>query len=137
MSFYEAKPTLPGLVSVKPLKIVIMKKEMIECLIISALEGGSNYWYFLPDLSMVERREGFCLTEDIVHAVDQGLIIPVHDIETGEPLGFISKHGIKKAVKLMHDNHPRHYADVLYESYDAITADVFFQLVVMGDVVYG
>lgn len=112
-----------------------MKKQMIENLLINALEGGSNYWYFLPDISMVKRNgTEFTLTEDIILSVYRGAKIPVSDTETGNALGFLSTEGIIKAVKLMHDHHPRHYADVLKEEDDATTADVFFQLSVMGEI---
>ncbi len=116
-----------------------MKKDMIEALIIGALEGGSNYWYYLPDLSMIEPRDGqgYTLSEDIVHAAQQGKSIPIHDIATNERLGCISKDRIKKAVKLMHDNHPAHYAAAITENHDACTSDVFLQLIVLGTVVYG
>ncbi len=117
-----------------------MNKETIEDLIIGALEGGSNYWYYLPDISMVELRKGFALSENIIHSAYQGAKIPVSDVEAGhdgEYLGYITKEGINKAVELFHNEHPSHYADAISENHDAINSDVFFQLVVLGEVIYG
>jgi len=114
-----------------------MQKETINNLIIGALEGGSNYWYLLPDLSMVKYHHDLCLTEQVMIAINDGAIIPIEDVETYEHLGEISLPGIKKAVKLLHENYPHHYADAITGDYDAITSDIFFQLIVMGEVVYG
>ena len=116
-----------------------MQKETINDLIIGALEGGSNYWYDLPDLSMVEYFPVIRLPimDRIIAAINDGAIIPVQDVETHEHLGEISLTNIKRAVKLMHDNHPHHYADAITGDHDAITSDIFLQLIVMGELVYG
>jgi hypothetical protein len=37
----------------------------------------------------------------------------------------------------MADKYPRHIADILSENDDATTGDVFLQLCLFGDVVYG
>jgi len=37
----------------------------------------------------------------------------------------------------MKENYPEHYANAITENYDADTADVWFQLVVMDEVVFG
>jgi hypothetical protein len=108
-------------------------------LLCSALEGGSNYWYLLIDLSMLDKStEGQPLVDRIMDAVSKGAKIPVHDLENEEePLGYITKEGLEKASILMFEKHRRHFADVITENGDASTGDVFFQLAVMEDVVYG
>lgn len=63
--------------------------------------------------------------------------IPVHDAEDeDEILGYITKESIFKAGFLMAQNQPSHFADAMGD-HDAITSDVWFQYVVMEDVVYG
>jgi hypothetical protein len=37
----------------------------------------------------------------------------------------------------MRDQYPRHYADLVEENDDAITGDVFLQLAVFGELIYG
>ncbi len=42
-----------------------------------------------------------------------------------------------KGFGIMAAKEPKHFADVLAEDFDAITADVFLQCVALGEVVYG
>lgn len=44
---------------------------------------------------------------------------------------------IQKGLELMAEKHPRHFGDFIAENDDAITADVFCQLVAYGDVIFG
>ena len=37
---------------------VVVPDQIIKDMIITALEGGSNYWYFLPDLSTIAIIDG-------------------------------------------------------------------------------
>jgi hypothetical protein len=37
----------------------------------------------------------------------------------------------------MADQHPSHWADIMQDETDAETSDVFLQLCVLGDIVYG
>jgi len=126
-------------------------------LLISALEGGSNYWYFLGDLSMIPEKgyspkskemkeelekndQGMidCLVNRVWEAVQNGAEVPVFDAEDPEEkLGVISKKSMANAVKLMIKDYPNHLGDVLTEQDDAETGDVFLQLAVMGDIVFG
>lgn len=43
----------------------------------------------------------------------------------------------RTGLRLFADNHRRHFNDWVEENDDAITADVFMQLVILGEVVYG
>ena len=75
----------------------------------------------------------------------QGSSIKVYDRESVDPdlltdgdlLGVLSMESIKKALRLMNEDYPRHYKDMVEEQGDAITGDIFFQLCVMGEVVFG
>lgn len=42
-----------------------------------------------------------------------------------------------RGLNLMASNAPRHFADLVAENDDAVTHDVFMQMVVLGDIVYG
>lgn len=45
---------------------------------------------------------------------------------------------IQRGLELMQMNHPGHFEDMLGEgTWDCITADVFWQLVIYGEVIYG
>lgn len=127
------------------------REQLYEDLLVGALEGGSNYWYFLPDIKMVPRprdldgRKSNPLAIDIYDAVRNGAEVPVADGENGEKLGSITNAGIRGAFGKMEK-----YADERKKPHihqmigriksgdsDASDADVWFQFVVMGNLVYG
>jgi hypothetical protein len=113
--------------------------EKITDQFITAIEVGSNYWYYLKDLSMLsEKTNCLPLSERIAHAIlHEKEIIPVHDIENGELLGNLTKENTKKALQIMSKDYTEAFSDIINETGDAETADIFFQLAVMGEVVFG
>ena len=114
-------------------KIKFSNENIVDALI-GALEGGSNYWYFLPDVSMVKKIDNKSLSECIVLSALSGIEIPVYDVEAEDIfLGNISKQNIRRGIKLYIKN-GRSF-DV--ENMDAINMDILFQYVVMGDIVFG
>lgn len=44
---------------------------------------------------------------------------------------------VEKGLELMRNQYPRHYADLVEEEDDAITGDVWLQLTVFGELIYG
>jgi hypothetical protein len=60
----------------------------------------------------------------------------VEDVETDSKYTF-DLEVIKKGLNLMAKKYPEHFADFLEENDDAITADVFLQLCLFGEVIYG
>lgn len=44
---------------------------------------------------------------------------------------------VKKGLELMRDQYPRHWADLVEEDDDLITGDVWLQLTVFGELIYG
>lgn len=111
--------------------------QMIEDILITAFEGGSNFWYNFPDVRMaleIKAPEGahMSLSEKIITAVLSGVSFEVDDIETGEKLGELNQEGIQRAVQKFLDEER-----ILDPAMDAGDADVFFQFAVMGEAVYG
>ena len=107
-----------------------------------AIEGGSNYWYFLPNLEEVKNKtidmKNYPLVDRIIKSIyDYGLSIPVNDVENDEYLGEINVDNIENAAKLMFEKYPKYFANILKEEEDVDTSDIWFQLVVMQEVVYG
>jgi len=124
---------------------VEIDNEKIEDLFVTALEGGSNYWYDLHETATTimnkYKMDGKIVRPQSIRfseAIKAGEKIPVHDIEDGESLlGYVELSKVEKAFALMQEKYPDHFADVINDNADAITADVFFQLCVMGEVIYG
>lgn len=154
-------------------ELVIEKKislYKLNDIIITAIEGGSNYWYFISphaeaiinchrfqkiaeDGAVIEVPEKNCFSEAILPAVLSGKSIDIHDVEevadTGDeeelwpaPIGKLSYESIYNGIKAMEkDNRPElkalYYGDDSDSEYDADTADVIFQYITLGEIVYG
>ena len=124
-------------------------KQTLVDLIVTALEGGSNYWYMLGDQYIFPASvdETLCLTERIGHTLydDERWGLPVYDVEyegdyyedLGGALGIVTNASCQKAFEIMSTDYPDVLGRIFEEQYDALDADIFFQLAVMGEVVYG
>jgi len=117
--------------------------QLVQDVLITALEGGSNYWTWFPDSSTEIARKHHLklkdaptasLAEKIFTAViEHDEVIPVHDQEDREDcLGDISKESFERGLKLyaMHRG-------ILRDDCDAEEADCFLQYAVMGEIVFG
>jgi ribonucleotide reductase alpha subunit len=114
--------------------------EQIVNLISSACSGGSCYWLAMsgiPKITEEEKLKKECYEERILRLVYGGLEIRVLDTDSRELLGAINKERIEKATELMFKNHFADYANVINENDDAETADIWMQLVVMGEAIFG
>jgi len=123
---------------------MILTKEEILNQLCSAIEGGSNEWYNFHDLSMLPKEsKGQPLVMRIFDAIyaNKKLEIPVSDVEgedDDEILGVLSYANLQRADKLLGTEQYKWIVrDVKGENDDANTGDAFFQLVVMGELVYG
>lgn len=122
--------------------VITITNEQRTNLLTSALEGGSNYWYYLySDATKIinkHKKAGDCFVDKMWRALENKEEIPVRDKEDmKEVLGKISLASIEKAEQIMAEKYPEHFADIMSGSDDAATGDLWFQLSVMGDVVYG
>lgn len=132
------------------MEIVIKKtlpREVLENVFVTALEGGSNYWYYLDRKtvkiirSAVPVNEDACLSTAILTAVlDHNIEVPVHDIENeDEILGYISNKTIQDRIQELSSSDSSAWALNIEMDYggDADSSDVVFQWIVMGEVVFG
>jgi hypothetical protein len=126
--------------------------ERIRDLLVGALEGGSDYWivnvkYKLPKgLSVCDFKEGGKFALDLYYNPSQ--LIPFHEgcsllisVDMNED-GKLKRHvlnreAMEKGVQLMSEKYPRHYADLINENDDSDTSDVFLQLALFGEIVFG
>ncbi|MFV2014787.1 MAG: hypothetical protein ACC656_05130 [Candidatus Heimdallarchaeota archaeon] len=106
----------------------------------TALEGGSNYWYSIVDTQISSPKE-FKRNENIhyefLDKVYQGATLEIQDIENNTRLGVLNIHTIQHGLEIMQKQYPTHFANLIEETGDAETADVFFQLCIMNKIVYG
>lgn len=111
--------------------------EMRKNLIINAFEGGSVYWAMIDD-TVSDPRAG--LENPCKYYSDvpfMGGELRICDDATGDFLGVLNAKTLVSGWKLMKENYPDHYKDVINENDDAYTADTYLQLCVMGDIVFG
>lgn len=125
------------------------KNDIIN-LFVDALEGGSNYWYWLKHLPN-GLKKNVPLSEAIGDWVLEGGYIQFYDAEGDDYdgddftathsddglLGTVDMDSILDAVTLMKKDYPDVWDSILDQTYDANDADIFLQLCVMGDVVFG
>lgn len=102
----------------------ITRQRVID-LFISACEGGSNYWC----AELTPKGNG-----DAYMSMLAGFTVV--ESETAKKTVVTSK-DIQGGLELMAKKYPRHFFDFLQENEDAVTADVFLQLCVFKDLIYG
>lgn len=129
-------------------------KEDIINLFVDALEGGSNYWYHirhLPnEISYKAKEMGQSVSEAIGEYILKGGYVQFYDAEEEYDeddytethsdnglLGTVDMDSILEAITIIKRDYPDVWENILDEQYDANDADIFLQLCVMGDVVFG
>ena len=119
-------------------------EQLREDLVVTAYEQACFYWakFYTMDrkaekaLQVCDQRKA--TSEQIYEAVTKhGASFRIIDAETWEYLGDFNNSGILKGEKLMHKNHYEHWRNAISDNWDAETADVWFQLCIMGELVYG
>ena len=140
-----------------------LTKEDIIGLFVTALEGGSNYWYHIefPD------EGGSTSSEEIGDLILKGGTVSFYDIELMEDiemktrkgyyniegdimdqkqlakdkqdafLGDVDMDSILRGISITKEDYPKVWENILLEQYDANDADIFLQLCVMGEVQFG
>lgn len=119
----------------------ITKEDIIDILV-TALEGGSNYWYFIPTIPNgvreIKNEMGITTTEAIGQYVLKGGYVQINDAEDEEEvLGNIDMDGLLDAIQKIKSDYPHIYENIIDEEYDSEDADAFFQIAVMGDITFG
>jgi hypothetical protein len=129
--------------------MITIKKEMdydsFEDLIVTALEGGSNYWYsldlnnsigFIKKYADDQRPMTIRIADALYNNKDSSVVVLDTEDEE-ETLGTLTYQSVRKTLENFPKDHQWALDNVLNGDYDANDADVVFQVLVMGDVVYG
>lgn len=117
--------------------------ETFENIIVTALEGGSNYWYVLGDIKGIPMREEMpnkAPSERIAHGLwhNKDSEVSILDLEDeDELLGTLTYNSVRFRMQTACDDYPKEVNMMISEDYDALTADTLFQVLVMGEVVFG
>lgn len=106
-----------------------IETEVIKDILMTALLGGSNYWCYLPELDP-NKRDFWSTIKEMLEDESSTVKIPVHDVENEE--WYISRENIQRGLQMYVEN-----GYILDGGCDADDADVLFQYIVMGDIVFG
>lgn len=113
-----------------------IKDEQIRNLLVTAFEGGSNYWYEImsyenPDDEKVNFKHcDLPLTK-------RGAVI-IGDIEDEDEGPWrLDRFKCQRGLQAMSDKYHTHFMNFVNENDDAITGDVYLQCCLFGEVVYG
>jgi hypothetical protein len=124
---------------------VTLNLEHFENVIITALEGGSNYWCKVGvpvDVELKrtnERGDSLCFTEALSLAVfsDKNFYFEVYDCQNGRKMGKVNQSSMKKGLRKAAKECPIIFSRFLEGQSDASDADVLFQFAAFGHIIYG
>lgn len=111
-------------------------------LLTTAFEGATSYWCWeIEYRGTFREKAGQWYADPAILNAELKIAITYDDPEKPEGTGVIKKiitiSDIQKGLQVMASEFPSHFSDFQTESGDGTTADVFWQCVVLGDVVYG
>ncbi|MDD5701585.1 MAG: hypothetical protein PHU23_05985 [Dehalococcoidales bacterium] len=113
--------------------------QRIEDLLTDAFEGGSNYWYIIKKYTYPPGQTRQSLKIEFPHTQLplRGGSLTVGELEGGMPDKILDRAAIERGLKLMAEKYPKHWADFIAKNDDATTGDVFLQLCLYEDVIFG
>lgn len=115
-----------------------IEEQTLEDLVVTAIEGGINYWALLHN-----EIEGFYAEEDPQESTS---IVVWHRLRDGKPVGFSDQEEdegeiwaltLEKLLNGIKINAEKRPFDSNLENMDAVTADCIFQYALFGDIIYG
>lgn len=125
----------------------IVPREVLENVCVTAIEGGSNYWYYLSEGAVnlirkaVPKNEDAYLSSAILKAVlDHNVEVPINDAENEDDvLGYFSNKTLQERIQRLSEDDSSKWAleNELNGQGDADSSDVVFQYITMGEVVFG
>jgi len=122
-----------------------IKREVLEEIFITAIEGGSNYWYHLNNESIKLIRDAVPKSEDpylstaILKAIERGVEVPINDAEDEEEvLGTVSLKTMQERLQKLAESKNRDaLVSHINEEGDGDSADIVFQYLAFGEIVFG
>lgn len=133
---------------------ITISDDQIKGLLCTGFEGGIAYWaevieyqYGSSGLTYQDFQKGGSQQSpnptDYWHPCELIPLVPgcaviLGDLEdpSRKPVR-LDREAIERGLQLMADKYPRHFSDFLAENDDATTGDVFIQLCVFGEIIYG
>lgn len=124
-----------------------MNRELLENVFVTALEGGSNYWYLITGMNRRKVRaavpketDPYFSTAILTAILDHGVEVGINDAENpSEELGVISAKTIEERLEKLKNDQAHAWALEAEEegNGDANSSDIIFQYLVLGEVWFG
>lgn len=126
-------------------------EKMVRDLLVSAFEGGSNYWYRIESEKLptgtkkADFKEGGRMQPEgeyyhwsqLIPTYPGGQLV-IRDISEGEgETHVLDLAALRRGWLLLKKKYPESYKRVLEENYDANDGDLFLQLALFGELVFG
>lgn len=125
------------------MKIAVdVKPKMVANALVSAFEGGSNYWiqnviiHPPKEEDQVKHLDGETFWPRYDGPLCPGGVLKIKAVDSNKQSNLHSG-SIMEGLRVMAREHPRHFADMLSGEGDATTGDVLLQCCLFGEVVYG
>ena len=128
-------------------------KQRVQDLLVGALEGGSNYWYtidryILPTgVYIKDFREGGKFTDPFnyyhfsqIVPFTEGCSVVFLAEDHPAPEGkewVLNIESMQHGLDLMAEKYPGVFSDFINENDDAETSDIFLQLCLFGELIFG
>ena len=121
-------------------------REVLEDIFVTAIEGGSNYWYHISEdtygkiRKVVSKSEEPYLAVAVLTAVlDHGIEVTINDAENEEDeVGWINKETMQERLQDLYNSDYRWALEShMNEEGDSESADIVFQYIVIGEAIYG
>lgn len=122
-------------------------REMLENIFVTALEGGSNYWYWInsEDIDQAFKlcesdSSRFITSEAIFKSVyDYGMKFPIYDIESIDdgPIGLLDRDTFQQRLQLCSEEVPWSIQSEISDNGDSHSSDVVFQYLALGSLIFG
>ncbi len=118
---------------------VKIDNQRLKDLLCCALEGGSNYWYTITSYNYPpgETAETSTLEYPHLELPFKGGGIIIEDQFDDFPEKELDMEAIEQGIQLLEKLYPGLFNDFMQENEDATTGDIFLQLCLYGEVIYG
>lgn len=121
---------------------VKIEDRRVADLLCCAFEGGVDYWctitdYIEPPLPAVSAWGEDEIYKHIDYPLSGGAVICRETETEGASDLRLDRAALERGLYLLANEAPRHWHDFVNENEDAATGDVFVQLCLLGEIVYG
>lgn len=123
-----------------------ISRDILESVFVTAIEGGSNYWYHIGNEAIdiireaVTDKDGKAFSEMLFETVyDHGKAVPIGDIEDigGEPIGELNINTFQERLQKCAQENMWAISEEIKCEGDATSSDVIFQYLALNDLIYG